>query len=133
MNLATATHTPRHPILVVDDDPDIRDSLKDLLELEGYVVRTAEHGRAGLEQLQQMPQRPCMILLDLMMPVMDGRQFLDAVQRGGNPALATIPVTVVSALDQARDLQRAYRCEVMRKPIDMGRLLDAAQRHCADC
>ncbi|MEW6705997.1 MAG: response regulator [Pseudomonadota bacterium] len=116
-------------MLVVDDDPGIRESLKDLLEIEGYEVRTAEHGRDGLALLQR--ERPCMVLLDLMMPVMDGRQFLQALQQAGDPATADIPITVVSALDQARDLKHRYRCEVLGKPIDIDRLLQVVHQHCS--
>ena len=130
MNLSTPTpHDPaRHPVLVVDDDPGIRESLKELLELEGYDVQTAEHGRAGLEVLRH--ERPCMIVLDLMMPVMDGRQFLQALQQAGDPAAAAIPVTVVSALDQARELKQRYRCEVLGKPINVDQLLATVRRYC---
>jgi CheY-like chemotaxis protein len=113
---------------VVDDDVRLLASLKALLEFEGYEVATAEHGREGLELLER--ERPSMILLDLMMPVMDGRQFLQALQQRqqAEPALAGIPVTVVSALDQARDLAVRYRCEVMRKPVDPEELLERVRR-----
>ena len=120
----------RHSILVVDDDAGIRESIRDLLELEGYTVQTAEHGRQGLVVLQR--ERPCMIVLDLMMPVMDGRQFLQALHGSGDPAASGIPVTVVTALDQARELAQRYHCEVMSKPIDPDELLEAVRRHC-DC
>jgi CheY-like chemotaxis protein len=119
----------RHPVLVIDDDVGILASLKELLEFEGFEVATAEHGREGLELLAH--ERPSMILLDLMMPVMDGRQFLQALQQRQleDPALGEIPVTVVSALDQARDLAVRYRCEVMRKPIEPEALLETVRRH----
>src|SRR5579862_4602951 len=61
-------------ILIVDDDPDIRDSLKEVLEDEGYEVNGVANGREALDYLRKSP-RPCVILLDLMMPVMDGWQF----------------------------------------------------------
>ena len=81
-------------ILVVEDDRDIRESLQDLLEVEGYAVTTAENGRDALEQLQRM-DAPSVILLDLMMPVMSGDEFLRELRKDG--ALASIPVLVVSA------------------------------------
>ena len=65
-------------ILVVDDDEDIRELLKDALEDKGYVVRVAENGRVGLESLQQL-DHPCMVLLDLLMPVMTGNELYDAM------------------------------------------------------
>ena len=62
-------------ILVVDDDPDIRDSLREVLEDEGYDVSCVGNGREALDHLKAASPRPCVILLDLMMPVMDGWQF----------------------------------------------------------
>ncbi len=58
-------------ILVVEDDAGIREALRMILELEGYNIREASNGKEGLEVLKSMP-RPCLILLDLMMPIMDG-------------------------------------------------------------
>ena len=76
-------------ILVVDDDPDIRDSLREVLEDEGYGTSCVANGREALDFLRS-GKRPCVILLDLMMPVMDGWQFLEEQKR--DPALAAIPV-----------------------------------------
>jgi len=111
----------------------MRESLKELLEFEGYAVNTAEHGRAGLEHLRPGGAAPCLILLDLMMPVMNGWQFLEAMHQGDGLAAEGIPVVVVSALDEAQELRSRYRCEVMRKPLDIGKLLETARRHCAAC
>jgi CheY-like chemotaxis protein len=121
----------RPSILVVDDDPRLLASLKALLELEGCEVATARHGREALEFLEQ--RRPDMVLLDLMMPVMDGRQFLQALQQRQerDPSLASLPVTVVTALDQTGDLKMRYGCAVMRKPIDPDELLRAVRRQTA--
>ena len=70
-----ATSGPCGGILVVDDDPDIRDSLREVLEDEGYEVACVGNGREALDHLKTANPRPCVILLDLMMPVMDGWQF----------------------------------------------------------
>src|SRR5919199_5374278 len=80
-------------VLVVDDDPAIRDVLSDVLTMEGYTVATAENGQAGLEQLQRA--RPDLILLDLLMPGMDGWTF--ARQCRADPAGRDIPIVVLSA------------------------------------
>lgn len=75
-------------VLVVEDDDDVRDMMVELLEAGGYTALIARHGEEALAQLRA-GQRPCIILLDLMMPVMDGWTFCDEVQK--DPALAGIP------------------------------------------
>lgn len=82
-------------VLVVDDADDVRESLAELLALEGFAVRAAGDGRAALDDLTANGPVD-VILLDLTMPVMDGRQFLEA--RAALPALASIPVVVLSAI-----------------------------------
>jgi CheY-like chemotaxis protein len=123
-------HEP-HRVLLVDDDAGIRESLKELLELEGFAVDTAEHGREGLQRMAQ-PEVPCLVLLDLMMPVMNGVEFLKALRQDADPRIARTPVTVVSALDEAREVRERFQCEVLRKPVDLDALLRAVHRHC-DC
>jgi CheY-like chemotaxis protein len=89
-------------ILIVEDDPDIRESLQIVLETEGYHARTAANGKEGMAALELIDQ-PCLVLLDLMMPVMNGWEFL-AVQRQ-NDRLSKVPVVVVSAIaDRTRPL-----------------------------
>src|SRR5579885_3279154 len=84
-------------ILIIEDELEIRENLKALLELEGYQVITAGNGREGLEALKSAP-RPCLILLDLLMPVMTGDEFLRELT--SQDALATIPVCVVSGVSE---------------------------------
>ena len=86
-----------HPVLVVDDDDGIRHALQQVFEDEGYEVSTASNGRDALDKIEQMGLAgpPCVIVLDLMMPVMDGREFL--THRTGDPSLRAVPVVVVSA------------------------------------
>jgi CheY-like chemotaxis protein len=113
---------------VVEDDPDIRESIKDALEDQGYRVATAVNGRDGLRSLGQM-DRPCTILLDLMMPVMSGGEFVLALRQ--TEILATIPIIVVSAWpDEAAKLQDQTQGYV-KKPIELQGLLDAVARFCA--
>lgn len=112
-------------ILIVEDDADIRETLKYALELEGYEVTTAHNGRDGLEQLPKMA-KPCLILLDLMMPVMNGWEFANALQ--DDMVLATIPVIVVTAFaDRAGGIPAKG---VIKKPIDIDLLFSTAHRYC---
>lgn len=106
------------PVLVVDDDPYIRDSLRDLLESEGYTVAEAPDGEAALNLLRRGVQ-PALILLDLAMPVMDGRTFL--AHKQADRDLARIPTVVVSAVPEP--IHSAEVLGVVSKPIDVDRLL----------
>ena len=82
-------------ILVVEDTLDTRESLAFILRHKGYEVRTAADGQEALEQLKA-GARPDLILLDLMMPTMDGWEFTNRLRQ--HPALASIPVVVVSVV-----------------------------------
>jgi CheY-like chemotaxis protein len=123
----SSTRRTNHLILVVDDDPDIRDSLGALLEAEGYVVELASNGQEALEYLAKGTGPPCLILLDLMMPVLDGHGFLR--QRTADPALAAIPVVVITAAGEHRS-RGVQASDVLPKPLDVGRLLVAVQQYC---
>jgi two-component system, chemotaxis family, chemotaxis protein CheY len=103
---------------VVEDDADIRETLQLILELEGYAISTAGNGLEALEILRS-GVRPGLILLDLMMPVMGGWEFLELVQR--EPRLAGIPVVLVTAFaDRAGNLPVKA---VIPKPIEMEEML----------
>lgn len=116
-----------HLVLVVDDDRDIRDSLIETLEDHGYQASGAANGAEALAMLRSSP-RPCLILLDLMMPVMDGRGFREEQLK--NPAWADIPVVVISAYGnveaQAQELATAF----VRKPVSTRPLIDVVRRYC---
>jgi CheY-like chemotaxis protein len=114
-------------VLVVEDEPDIRASLKDALEWEGYHVVAASNGREGLAALPAMP-RPCVILLDLMMPVMDGWEFAHVLK--GDMELSAIPIVVVTAFTNEIDRNRFAPQAVIPKPVDLGRLLGTLERYC---
>jgi CheY-like chemotaxis protein len=117
-----------HSILVVDDDPDIRDSLTEVLGEEGYRVRGACNGREALEVLQAHT-RPSLILLDMMMPEMDGWSFREEQQK--NPDLASIPVVILSAHGNVRDAALALgAADYLRKPLSIDSLLEIAERYC---
>jgi CheY-like chemotaxis protein len=112
-------------VLVVEDDADILRALVQVLEDEGIVVRAVENGRAALEALRSPGARPpCVILLDLMMPVMDGWEFRAEQLR--DPALAGIPVIVLTA--DGATLERGTLIDgtrALKKPIDLDTLLGA--------
>jgi CheY-like chemotaxis protein len=118
-----------HLILVVDDDRDIRDSLIETLEDHGYRAAGAANGVEALSVLQTSPERPCLILLDLMMPVMDGQEFREEQLK--NPMWAEIPVIVISAYADVEAQARSLAAEYMRKPLALRPLFDVVRRHCA--
>jgi CheY-like chemotaxis protein len=86
---------PAVSVLFVDDNEDMRLILNDLLRAEGFEVTTAIHGEDALEKLSHMPRRPDVILLDIMMPVMSGIDFIE--EAGRNRALSEIPIVVLTA------------------------------------
>lgn len=112
-------------ILVVEDDEGIRNSLKLMLEYSGYHVETAENGKDGIERLATI-ELPCLILLDLMMPVMDGWAFVDAMKK--NMILAAIPIVVVTAFAEKAQLIGASG--IVKKPIEMETLLKFVNEYC---
>lgn len=114
-------------VLVVEDDIEIRYVLKEALEIEGYEVYTAGNGKEAIDTLLNTACHPCLILLDLMMPVMSGWEFLK--HRHENDTLATIPVVVVSAAGE-RKLQEAEAEGVVKKPINLDLLLNWVNRFC---
>jgi CheY-like chemotaxis protein len=105
-------------VLVVDDEADIRESLRDALGDEGYSVVVASNGKEALQILPEL-KRPCAIILDVIMPVMSGTELYEALQ--ATPALADIPV-LMSTSDPSR---APSRVPVMKKPINLDRLLTA--------
>ncbi len=115
-------------ILLIDDDPDIRVSLAEVLRLEGYPVETAGNGAEGLERLKR-DSPPCVILLDLMMPIMDGWQF--RAKQLTEPDLAQLPVIILSATTEIR--RHAAELNVagfVSKPFLLDRLLNVVERYC---
>jgi len=109
------------PILVVEDDPDVRDALRLVLEQAGYAVVCAAEGREALDRLRDCA--PSLILLDLMLPVMDGFEF--RVQQLQDPAIAGIPVIVFSCGADIQEKVAPMRVAAcLRKPVDVDALLD---------
>jgi CheY-like chemotaxis protein len=114
-------------VLVVEDDPDLRHLMSRLLVLEGFDPQLAANGREALDVLRATPL-PRLILLDLMMPVMDGWQFRQA-QRA-DPAIADIPVIVTTAVPLTERFKELQAAAILQKPWDLGELLDVLRRYC---
>jgi two-component system, chemotaxis family, chemotaxis protein CheY len=114
----------RRPILVVEDDNDVRDAMVHVLQAEGYAAIPAIDGMDALERLQD-GLTPCVILLDLMMPRMDGWQFIEEHRRRRSET----PIIVVSAYGTSERL-RSAGVEYMRKPVDIDALLALVERYC---
>jgi CheY-like chemotaxis protein len=116
-----------HLILVVEDNADVREVVATTLALEHYDVVTAENGAAALQRLRG-DRRPCLILLDLHMPVMDGFAFRRAQQ--ADAGLATIPVVVVSVDTSLDHHVRALGVAGAVHKDDFDGLVDVVRRHC---
>ncbi|HEX3597672.1 MAG TPA: response regulator [Polyangiaceae bacterium] len=110
-------------VLIVDDDDDIRETLKELCEDEGYDVATAANGLQAMEALGGAIL-PCVVILDLIMPFMTGNEVFAQMQQ--DQRLAKVPV-IVSTSDPSRAPSGVL---IMKKPIDLDRLLGAIRRYC---
>ena len=118
----------RSEILVVDDDDEIQETLREILEDEGYRVAVAGNGAEALERLRV--RRPALIFLDLMMPVMNGARFR-AVQLA-EAAWADIPTVVLTAQTLAPGAERELRAtRLLAKPVSLRELLEIARLYCA--
>jgi CheY-like chemotaxis protein len=111
-------------ILIVEDDQDIRESLRDAFEDEGYTVRCATNGKEGLEALQRF-ERPCVVILDLLLPVMTGNEVYKAML--ADPNLAEIPV-IVSTSDPSRAPSGVL---LLKKPLNLQTILSTINRLCS--
>ena len=117
-------------ILVVDDDRDIRETLVEALESEGYDVISAVDGIDALELLRSQEQSPSLILLDLMMPRMNGMEFWQEIARV--ETWARIPIVVVSANAQGRaHAETMGAVGYLRKPMQLRELFGAVAQFVA--
>jgi len=114
------------PVLIVEDDADLREMMAQLLTLEGFSTAAVANGREALAYLRSNAA-PDVILLDLMMPVMDGWEFRRQQQRDSD--MAGVPVIVLSALDQPRAAD-VEADAFLKKPLDFDRLLELIRRYC---
>jgi CheY-like chemotaxis protein len=113
-------------VLIVDDEPDIRDSLQEFFEDEGYAVSTASNGAEALSRLEN-EELPCVVILDLLMPLVTGNEVYRRMQ--SDPRLSRVPV-VFSTSDPSRAPAGVL---TLKKPVDLRRLLGAVRQHCAGC
>ena len=120
-------------VLIVEDDAAIREMLTHLLSVEGFHAVGAEDGLEALHLLRTVrhraPQTPCLILLDLKMPRLSGKEFRRA--QLGDPTVASVPVAVMSgAVDLEQRAQALGAVATVAKPIDIGLLMDIVKRYC---
>jgi CheY-like chemotaxis protein len=111
-----------HTVLIVEDDEAIREALAELLQETGYLVKTAPNGLEALKQLE-LAGRPCLTILDLMMPVMNGWDFLAELRSSGRE---DYPVLVLSA--DTSNMPTGY--PAFRKPTPLKKILNVVQDHC---
>lgn len=115
--------TKKIKILVIDDEPNIVQTLKDRLEMNEYEVVTACNGREGMQQAEK--ERPDVVLLDVIMPVMDGHEMLEALRRQSWGQ--EMSVIMLTARSQTQDIVRANSCGIddyIVKPFDLSELLE---------
>jgi CheY-like chemotaxis protein len=112
-------------VLIVEDDDMLRESVRDLLRDHGFDTVEAINGRAALDYLKANPP-PCVVLLDLMMPVMNGWDFMAALLRLQSAPMP--PIVVTSAM---ADRAPSGAAAILRKPFDLDELVDIVRRHCA--
>ena len=125
---------PAGNILIVEDDPEIREMLATLLATQGFHAVAAEDGLEALHLLRTVrhrsPDTPCLVLLDLKMPRLGGGEFRRA--QLGDPTVASVPVAVMSgAVDAEQRAQGLGAVATITKPIDVDILLDIVRRYCA--
>ncbi|HZP49332.1 MAG TPA: response regulator [Vicinamibacterales bacterium] len=121
-------------VLIVEDDPDVREMLATLLSMEGFYAVGAEDGLEALHLLRTVrhraPDTPCLVLLDLKMPRLGGHEFRRA--QLGDPIVANVPVAVMSgAVDLETRAQALGAVASVAKPIDVEMLLDVVRKYCA--
>jgi len=121
-------HPSGGTVLLVEDDEDIRTSIASVLNDAGFAVVGAVDGHDALSYLRTVSEPPRLILLDLMMPVMDGWAF--RAEQLADERLAQIPVVILSAAtDLGRHAAQLHVDDYLTKPLDVPRLLDAVERH----
>lgn len=115
-------------VMIIEDCVSVREPLAALLRFKGYVVVETENGRDALKKLRALPL-PSLVLLDLMMPVMDGWSFLK--EKEADRTLASIPVIILSAVAKQGCLPRIYNVvDVMQKPGDIPKLFKLMNKYC---
>lgn len=118
---------PKRPVLLVDDNVDIRGALGALLESSGFTVAHASNGIDAVKKLER-GLRPCLILLDVAMPDMDGFEFCDWKKRA---AYADVPVIAFSGVFDIERIEELLGVPAFKKPMDLDEVLRLVRTHCA--
>lgn len=115
-------------VLVVDDDPDIREAIKDTIDDEGYETIEARGGAEALGYLRAHPPPP-VILLDWNMAPMNGSEFMEEISK--DPTLSNVPVVLLTADARAPEKSKsAHFVGYLKKPVDLGKLFQMLERYC---
>ncbi len=120
------TTNKAHTVLIVEDEEDLREMMKDALELKGFSVVTAAEGQDALSKLDGI-EHLCLVLLDLLMPGMNGWDFFTKLRE--RPELLSVPVIVHSS---AADRAPVGVTRVLQKPIPFDRLISVVREYCAN-
>ena len=115
-----------HTVLLVEDEEDLREMIRDALELNGYAVVAAKEGKEALEEIEHI-ESVCLVLLDLLMPGMNGWDFFEKLRQ--RPKFADVPVVIHSSVPD-RAPQGVNR--VIQKPLRLDGLLSVVREYCAD-
>jgi CheY-like chemotaxis protein len=113
-------------ILIIEDDEAVRQSMQDCLEIQGYEPIVATNGQEDIDRLSALDSKPCVILLDMMMPGMNGWQFLDYQRNHGD--LAAIPVVICSAFKESA--KSVHPSAVLPKPLELKKLVQTVKSFC---
>jgi CheY-like chemotaxis protein len=119
-----STVTEKSTVLIVEDEKESRETLRDLLELEGYQVQTAVNGREALEVLSTSGDRICIMLLDLFMPVMDGWQVIDQLRADGRLEQTHVVIITSAAYKAPAGIP------VLEKPLNLDKIMHEVERLC---
>jgi CheY-like chemotaxis protein len=119
-------HAPGR-ILVVDDEPAIRESVAECLEAEGYPVQAIGRAADALEWLRREPA--ALVLVDLVMPGMNGAELVERIRADTDPALRAVPVVLMTAAIPGATEREVPADGILRKPFELGELLATVSRH----
>jgi CheY-like chemotaxis protein len=125
---------PSGNVLIVEDDPEVREMLRELLATEGFYAVVATDGLEALHLLRTVrhraPDAPCLVLLDLMMPRLGGNEFRRA--QLGDPTVANVPIAVMSGATNLQQLAESMGAvATLAKPLNVDVLMDVVKKYCA--
>jgi two-component system alkaline phosphatase synthesis response regulator PhoP len=118
---------PDQYVLLVEDDIDISEAVESILQEEGYKIQCAFNGKEALEYLRTAKSNPELILLDIMMPYMNGYEFRECQLK--DPKISSIPTIILSAAGKHEDIDKLHFKETLKKPLDLDTLIDVVRRN----